>query len=621
MGGGLLQLAAYGSENHYLMGDPQITFFKAVYKQHTNFAIEAIEVPLEGGHSVSDSYTSPTMLRVTIPRHGDLLSNLFLKVRLPDIISSVYRKFRWVDNLGEVMVRSATILIGGQQVDRVTSEWLNVYHRLNLSQEKRKLYDAMIGNSADLNHPDMSNDAFTTLLKQHLLDGTTPSSATLQDYLGKKTASQDDLPDAIRNVIGLLDSITTFRQSNTPYYNPDDVIKTDKPLLPSIRGRTLYIPLPFWFQKDIGLAVPLIALQNHDIEVQIEFSPIVHLFTVLDWNASAKRSLRQRPNALRENHQLGYYVYHPSHIQASTKVDRGVINDNIVEETEDGTVGPSHAQLSTEEAIQNTYNDQTFAFDITLEAFYVFLEDNERELFAKNPHEYLIEQVSVQTEEGFHGDASQMEMQLYNPVKELIWVLKRDDAANYNVWFNYTNWIEGTDTQLGNLVPNPYYQQPDEATAFYQPEKVTESILTEAKIQFNGVDRFSTKDQVFFSYVQPYLYHTSNEKGIYVYSFALEPEKYQPSGSVNMSMIQTVHLDFSTTVPPVDPEVAMVLNGKQGSQAVGHIHGKYGLSSSGCPTHVTDREIFQYTYGCDVFVVGYNLLKIIGGMAGLAYTS
>ena len=126
MAGGLIQLAAYGSENLYLMGNPEITFFKVVYKQHTNFSIESIEIPFSSQHNISELSTKSTTLKVKIPRFADLLNNLFLKVELPPILSSKYKKFQWAKGLGEIMVSNATLYIGGNSIETITSEWFNI---------------------------------------------------------------------------------------------------------------------------------------------------------------------------------------------------------------------------------------------------------------------------------------------------------------------------------------------------------------------------------------------------------------------------------------------------------------------------------------------------------------
>ena len=117
MGGGLIQLAAYGAENKYLMGNPQITFFKIVYKRHTNFSIESINLPFDGIGTISETSQSTHTLSVKIPRLGDLLGKIFLKIKIPDIISSIHKKFKWVKNLGEVMINNVSLFIGGNKIE------------------------------------------------------------------------------------------------------------------------------------------------------------------------------------------------------------------------------------------------------------------------------------------------------------------------------------------------------------------------------------------------------------------------------------------------------------------------------------------------------------------------
>jgi hypothetical protein len=159
-------------------------------------------------------------------------------------------------------------------------------------------------------------------------------------------------------------------------------------------------------------------------------------------------------------------------------------------------------------------------------------------------------------------------------------------------------------------------------------DTLSSDILQRAKLLFNGIDRFEYKDTTFLSYVQPYLYHSNSTNGINMFSFSLEPEKYQPSGSVNMSMINKVTLDFETSIPPIDPEISDVLNNKSDPTTSAHIRNSFGIQSENMGSggndflsYVTDKEIFQYTYNLNLYVVNYNVLKIMGGMAGLAYNA
>jgi hypothetical protein len=214
-------------------------------------------------------------------------------------------------------------------------------------------------------------------------------------------------------------------------------------------------------------------------------------------------------------------------------------------------------------------------------------------------------------------------MTLYNPVKEIIWVLKRSDINKYNQWFNYTNNIlSKSESYNEKLFSNPYCHKYNDNIQS-RDSKLSSNILKNAKICFNGIDRFNTKNEVFFNYVQPYLHHTSVKNGIYMFSFSLEPEKYQPSGCVNMSMINEVSLDFETTIPPIDPEVESVLNKNSDKNLIKKIRNSVGIEYQGTDnnimSYVKDKEIYEYTYDLNVYIVNYNILKIMGGMAGLSY--
>jgi len=180
MGGGLLQLVAYGAQDVYLTGNPQITFFKVVYRRHTNFAMEAIQQTFSGIASYGNTVTCQ------ISRNGDLINRAYLQVDLPTLSGSD----KYVNYLGLRLLKSVTIEIGGQQIDKHYSDWLYIWNELSLPRGKRAAWELMVGADQDL----------------------ITSTAT-----------------------------------------------------------SLYIPLEFWFCRNIGLALPLIALQYHEVKLKIEF--------------------------------------------------------------------------------------------------------------------------------------------------------------------------------------------------------------------------------------------------------------------------------------------------------------------------------------------------------------
>ena len=180
MGGGLMQLVAYGAQDIYLSGNPQITFFKVVYRRHTNFAVESIEQTYNGSAATSSK------ISVTVSRNGDLLSGVWI-ANTPTGISgnkviTVNEAWANIDNV--------EVEIGGQVIDKQYGTWMQIW--------------------TDLTHP---SD------KSTLLDNSLKAS---------------------KNTTG--------------------------------SAATGYLPLQFWFCRNPGLALPLIALQYHEVKLNITFS-------------------------------------------------------------------------------------------------------------------------------------------------------------------------------------------------------------------------------------------------------------------------------------------------------------------------------------------------------------
>ena len=137
MGGGLMQLVAYGAQDVYLTGNPQITFWKVTYRRNTNFAIESIEQTFNGQADFG------RRVQCTISRNGDLAYRTYLQVTLPEInqlmgntatlasgTSSVYA--RWLDFPGEQLIAQVEVEIGGQRIDRQYGDWMHIWNQLTM---------------------------------------------------------------------------------------------------------------------------------------------------------------------------------------------------------------------------------------------------------------------------------------------------------------------------------------------------------------------------------------------------------------------------------------------------------------------------------------------------------
>ena len=127
MGGGLMQLVAYGAQDIYLTGNPQITFFKVVYRRHTNFSIECIKQDFVGRIGTRESEVTST-----IGRNGDLIIGMHLEISLTGGVESGATTYiNWTNNTGHAYIKSCEIEIGGTVIDRQTGHWLDIWNELS----------------------------------------------------------------------------------------------------------------------------------------------------------------------------------------------------------------------------------------------------------------------------------------------------------------------------------------------------------------------------------------------------------------------------------------------------------------------------------------------------------
>ena len=467
MGGGLLQLVAYGAQDVYLTGNPQITFFKVVYRRHTNFAMEAIQQTFSGIPNYGNT------VYCQISRNGDLIHRTYLEVGVNATAATklAIPSASYVNYLGLRLLKSVSIEIGGQQIDKHYSDWLYIWNELSLPRGKRYAYDTMVG------------------------------------------ADRDAL-------------------NNATYSTSADIT-------------TLYIPLEFWFCRNIGLALPLIALQYHEVKIKIEFESATNC------------------------------LYAPNGTTATNLGDYKLDNPNLWVD-------------------------------------YIYLDTDERRKFAQLSHEYLIEQLQFTGQETLGTTGARVKLNFNHPCKELIWVAKPTTLASK--WYNYTS--DGTNSSTANptydlaTLPNAvlagssfissnfsvssnitnadgnltYTLTSNYIQDNYIPyvDNVTTNIVNPfatCLLQLNGNDRFNFRSGNYFNLVQPYQHHTNIplNRGINVYSFALKPEEHQPSGTLNMSRIDTAILDV-----------------KVNNNVSGNIN---------------------------IYAVNYNVLRILSGMGGLAYSN
>merc|ERR1712100_192055 len=313
MGGGLMQLVAYGAQDIYLTGNPQITFFKVVYRRHTNFSMESIEQTFNGSADFGKKVTC------TISRNGDLIHRVYLQVSLPRVTcSGEHSRFRWLNWIGHVLIKNVEVEIGGQRIDKHYGEWLHIWNELTQTAGHKDGYANMVGNVP-----------------------------RLTQWVGGNGAA----PDWKANC-------------NTANCLPET---------------TLYIPLQFWFCRNPGLALPLIALQYHEVKINLELRPSDEvLFAVTNLTANATNTGVKDGASVKDG-----AAYQKSLVAASLYVD------------------------------------------------YVFLDTDERRRMAQNPHEYLIEQLQFTGDESVGSSSNKIKLNFNHPCKELVWVVQPDDNVDY----------------------------------------------------------------------------------------------------------------------------------------------------------------------------------------------
>ena len=450
-----MQLIAVGAQDQFISGSPEISYFKMVYKRHTNFSMESVRQSFN---------TKPTLdvrgntFTCRINRIADLLQEVILSVELPDIYSSNKLRFRWIKNIANYMIYSCSVRIDTQLIDQSWGEWMDVWNELSLSADKREGYNKLTGNIDEFVNP-----------------------KRLDPYL-------------------IIDN-------NNLSYSFYPIGDTD----PSIKKRRLFVPLPFWFSKSPGLALPLIALQYQNVDITIELRSVEELYQI--YYSSDTFSAYVSPMEYRKLVEPKL----PSAIEGMPKVN--IDRTDGINPYEDVSIQRFLVPLNQSYASVNSAVD----IDAYLECNFIFLDEAERKSVASHSHDYLVERVYRIDREGVKAQST-IDLVLQNPVKEIVWITRRGDADKYNSWSNFTNSMTKT---------------------------IGYPILKTGKLLWNGMERFEDKSPEYFNYIQPFQYHTRCPKdGIYCYSFALYPEKAQPSGTFNASTIHKIQM-YVTTNPPI----------------------------------------------------------------------
>jgi hypothetical protein len=572
MPGGLLQLVAVGAQNELVNGSPSMTHFRAVFRRHTNFSMESIRMTFSSAH-LEFSTTGTRTLSCRIDRYAQLIHDTYLVLTLPDIWSplvnvgtnlpsgyqsssganSIGYEFKWIENIGYNMIDHIDLVMNGQTIQRLRGEWLKFYSYLTHDRNKRLIVDQMVGNVPELYDPANAYDR------------------------------QNQYPHAI-----------------TPITLPSALPQTLVPE-PSIRSRQLVVPLHFWFCENPGLALPLVALQNSEVYINVTLRNLNDLYTVIDVDPTSTT--------------YGQRIKPRGDDTTGMKLFLSAPNTN-------GT--PSNPQLTT------------FFPDPYLEGNFIYLTEMEMNQIARADTTVLVKTVRYANKEGQFGGNSDVEIPMFNLVTRLVFCAQRSDKILTNDWDNYTNWVNPKRSPWSSIstnVPTSLYSSGQQQVTSVYPK----DSMINGSLLFDGKDRFSTKPLPYFSLLQMYRHTTGDAPdipGVYMYSFALDHDQYQPSGAVNGSMFNKITLRLTLQQPlPLSTtptggatsSIVCVLKTTLFSPnpviiPAGQI-GLYDPSELVTVVQTNDNIIFTYTYNVGVYVEAINFLRIVSGLGNLVFAS
>ncbi len=548
MSGGLIALVSFGNENTVVNGNPQMTYFYKAFVRHTHFSIEPIQIPLDGPQQLN--LDAPILVKARIPREGDLLSDLVLRLDVPEIYSKAYidydvsgnpyltqtpHQWQWVRQLGVRIIDRITFLVGGAKIQEFTSDWIAARAMLDMDQTEYQKWRTMVGDVPEL---------------------FDPANGVYADPAG-----------GYPNVVAWS---TQAVQTNAP----------------SIPSRRLRIPLGLWFADGIQNALPLVALQTHYAEIQIQLRSLRELYTIRD------------PSGVRLRYGYKQQAYLPTD-QYTRVWNPDLLGplpttlNNLYGSYTDPTGAPRNFYTDISGAIPSS---DGWPMNMSLEGSFVFLTDAERKVFATKPLSYMVRQVQPFLFPGVVGK-SRYEVDVHNMATRAVWFARRSDAIPFrNDHTNLTNWIFPTGAERPYPIPlSGYPSIAGVGRSGLQLAGLQRRILRGATFIANGTPLFSTEDAEYFNQYVPYRYLKGNTMPsenfglasqfemwpLHVLSFALDgSDALQPSGTLNTSRIDKLQFEFDVEPIPVGA---------------------------------------LYTYDVALFVETLNFLELSSGMGGLKF--
>ena len=499
MAGGLLNIISIGNNNIILTGNPTKTFFKAVYSKYTNFGLQKFRIDYDGIRDLR--LTEPSTFSFKIPRYAELLMDTYIVITLPNIWSPIYPpdltvnrnqwspyEFRWIKDLGTMMIKEITITCGSYTIQKYSGEYLAAMVERDFSSEKKELFNRMTGNVVELNDPGNSN-------------------TRINSY-----------PNAYPNI------------TSDNFLNPVGAE-------PSIRGRNLYIPINTWFTLDNRCAFPLISLQYNELYINVTFRPIQELFQVRDITDQLNHFPYIQPDFNQSVFQMYRFLQTPPSENIDTASYQNFGNMNTIWNA-DIHLMSTYCFLSKEEATLFASDEQLYLIkDVFQYNFDNIAGSNRVDLtssgmianwmfyFQRNDVN-LRNEWSNYTNWAYRNIPSDVIPATNTGHKLNIGPGINPDGASTGIYcsgnFNADNQKEILLT-LGILLNGDYRENTLESGIFNYIEKYTRT-------------QSAAKDGLY----------------CYNFCLNTSPFEYQPSGSINMSKFKDIQIEFNTYLPSID---------------------------------------------------------------------
>lgn len=590
MPGGSLNLQSTGELNIILNGNPKKSFFKTVYSKYCNFGMQKFRIDFEGAKKLH--LTEDSVFKFKIPRYADLLTDTYFVATLPSIWSPICMgpeviysssnlnindlsqcqpyEFKWIENLGSQLIRTVRFLINDQVIQEFTGQYLYNMMQRDFSKTKRKLYDEMTGNTAELNDPANYNNR----------NGNYPNASYLN-------MSKTNWPNGIE---------------------------------PSIRGRNLYIPINIWFTLLSTSALPLASLQYSNVVIEIICRPIRELFVIRDvreymTNIATPDSRCNyidyvSPDVTSNYFEVYYFLYEPPENKwgiTGTSRDKELYPSKRTDWDANIHLMCSYIYLDDALVRQYAINKQSYLIKEVHEQTYYNIVATK---------EYLQEIKSI------------------GLVSSWMWYFQRSDVNLRNEWSNYSNWDYNylpypctayMDISNNNTSYPLPYRQPNiplcppngQICSIYLtgPQHIenTYNIMTSWGLLLDGEVRETQFPAGNVNYLEKFLRSNGHAKsGVYCYNFCIDTDPFnsQPSGAINLSKFNKVAFEYTTIEPPDisgDIYVSTLCNNVSENEV--------GTTILTTKPYYAD---YQYSYNLHIMEERYNMLVIEDGVGNLA---